>query len=326
MCVHNVSRRIIGGLCATVLLACAGPALSQAYPAKPIRMISPYPPGGPVDTFGRLVSSRAAEALGQLIVFENRPGASGLIAGEYVARAAPDGYTLLVSVPSLFTIVPHMVPDAAARIQGLAPVSQFAVAPLVLVVHPSVKAANVKEFVALLQGPASLEYASAGTGTLPHLAMELLLAAVDGRAVHVPYKGSGPAVADLVGGQVKAMVDNMSSSLPHVKGGRLRALAVTSKTRFAGAPDIPTLAEAGVEGYEATNWFGVFAPGGVSKEIVVRLNAEFAKAAFVPEVEQRLKELGATPVAPRPEEIAQQIGKESEQWARIIRRAGIKPN
>lgn len=327
MRVHNVNtlKRILAAAGAAALLA-AGTVLAQDYPTKPIRMISPYPPGGPVDTFGRLVSSKAAEGLGQPFVFENRPGASGLIAGEFVARAPADGYTVLVSVPSLFTIVPHMVPDAAARIQGLTPAAQFAVAPLVLVVHPSVKADSAKDLIALLKGASGLEYASAGTGTLPHLAMELLLAAVDGRAVHVPYKGSGPAVADLVGGQVKAMMDNMSSSLPHVKGGRLRALAVTSKARFEGAPEIPTLAESGVPGYEATNWFGVFVPAGTPKAIVERLNAEFGKAALAPDVAQRLKELGATPVAPKPHEIAQQIRTESDQWARIIRRAGIKPN
>ncbi len=156
--------------------------------------------------------------------------------------------------------------------------------------------------------------------------MELLLAAVDGKAVHVPYKGSGPAVADVVGGQVKVMMDNMSSSLPHVKSGRLRALAVTSRTRFAGAPDIPTLSESAVEGYEATNWVGLFAPAGMPTAIADRLNAEFAKAAFAPEVARRLNELGATPVAPKPEQIAEQVRKESEQWAGIIRRAGIKAN
>lgn len=323
MCVR-LGRRLALGV---ALLVLGSAALAESYPARPIRMVSPYPPGGPVDTFGRLVSGKAAESMKQPFVFENRPGASGLIAGEHVAKAAPDGYTLLVSVPSLFTIVPHMIDNAGARIEGLVPVSQFAVSPLLLVVHPSVPAANVKELVALLKSPAGhLPYASAGNGTLPHLAMELLLASVDGRAVHVPYKGSGPAVADLVGGQVKAMLDNMSSSLPNARNGRLRALAVTSKARFSGAPEIPTLAEAGIEGYEVTNWFGVFAPAGTPKEVVTLLNAEFAKAAFAPEVQERLKQLGATPVSPRPEEVTATITKEREQWGRIISRAGIKPN
>lgn len=320
-------NRLFAAAAASFLLACGGAAIAESYPSKPIRMVSPYPPGGPVDTFGRLVSARVSASLQQPIVFENRPGATGLIAGEHVAKSAPDGHTLLVSVPSLFTIVPHMIENAQARIQHLVPVSQFAVSPLVLVVHPSVKAASVKEMVALLKRPSeNLAYASAGNGSLPHLAMELLLASVDGSAVHVPYKGSGPAVADLVGGQVKAMLDNMSSSLPHARSGRLRALAVTSKTRFSGAPEIPTLAEAGVEGYEVTNWFGVFAPAATPRDIVALLNAEFAKAAFAPEVRERLRELGATPVAPKPEEIEVLIRKESDQWSRIIRRAGIKPS
>lgn len=321
--------RSIGRLCATALavLAFAGPVAAQNYPAKPIRMVSPYPPGGPVDTFGRLISTKTSERLGQPIVFENRPGATGLIAGEHVGKSAADGYTLLVSVPSLFTMVPHMIENAQARIQDLVPVAQFAVSPLILVVNPSVEAKNVKELVALLKNPAaSVEYASAGNGSLPHLAMELLLASVGGRAVHVPYKGSGPAVADLVGGQVKAMLDNMSSSLPHAKSGRLRALAVTSRTRFSGAPDIPTLAEAGVEGYEVTNWFGIFAPAGTPKEIIALLNAEFGKAAFAPEVKDRLQQLGATPVAPRPDDVAALIKKESEQWSKIIKQVGIKLN
>lgn len=309
------------------VLAFSGAALPQQYPARPIKLVSPYPPGGPVDTFGRLVSARAAESLGQPIVFENRPGATGLIAGEHVAKSAPDGYTLLVSVPSLFTMVPHMIEGAQARIQDLVPVSQFAVSPLLLVVHPSLDAKNVKDLVALLKKPSSnLAYASAGNGSLPHLAMELLLASVGADAVHVAYKGSGPAVADLVGGQVKAMLDNMSSSLPHAKSGRLRALAVTSKARFSGAPDIPTLAEAGVEGYEVTNWFGIFAPAGTSKDVVTLLNSEFGKAAFAPEVKERLQQLGATPVAPKPEEVAALIKRESDQWSRIIRQMGIKLN
>ncbi|HLS86938.1 MAG TPA: tripartite tricarboxylate transporter substrate binding protein [Burkholderiales bacterium] len=317
---------------AVLLWACAGAGTAFAhhggeYPAHPIRMVSPYPPGGPVDTFGRLVANKASEALKQTIVFENRPGASGLIAGEHVAKSAGDGYTLLVSVPSLFTIVPHMIEGASARIEGLVPVAQFAVAPLVLVVHPSVEAKNVKELVSLLKAPsATLDYASAGNGTLPHLAMELLLASVNGKAVHVPHKGSGPAAADLVGGQVKAMMDNMSSSLPHARSGKLRALAVTSGKRFAGAPDIPTLAESGVEGYEVNNWFGVFAPAGTPAAVVEKLNGVFAKAAFAPDVSQRLGELGAVPVSPKPAEISALIKRESEQWGRIIRRAGIKRN
>lgn len=321
--------RSIGRLCAAAfaVLAFGGPVAAQNYPAKPIRMVSPYPPGGPVDTFGRLISNKTSERLGQPIVFENRPGATGLIAGEHVGKSAADGYTLLVSVPSLFTMVPHMIENAQARIQDLVPVAQFAVSPLILVVNPSVEAKSVKELVALLKNPvAGVEYASAGNGSLPHLAMELLLASVGGRAVHVPYKGSGPAVADLVGGQVKAMLDNMSSSLPHARSGRLRALAVTSRTRFSGAPDIPTLAEAGVEGYEVTNWFGIFAPAGTPKEIIALLNAEFGKAAFAPEVAERLQQLGATPVAPRPDEVAALIKKESEQWSKIIKQVGIKLN
>ncbi len=319
----------IGRLLAVLIAASAlsSAALAQQYPSKPIRLVSPYPPGGPVDTFGRLVSSKVSESVRQPIVFENKPGATGLIAGEYVGKSAPDGYTLLVSVPSLFTMVPHMMDNAKARIQDLVPVAQFAVAPLILVVHPSVGAKNVKDLVALLKNPtARLEYASAGSGSLPHLAMELLLASAGGHAVHVPYKGSGPAVADLVGGQVKAMLDNMSSSLPHARSGRLRALAVTSKERFSGAPDIPTLHEAGVEGYEVANWFGIFAPAGTPREIIAFLNAEFGKAAFAPDVKQRLQDLGASPVAPTPEEVGARIRKESEQWSRVIKQVGIKQN
>ncbi len=324
---YRICRLLATFLAAATLGGAGSAAAAEPYPAKPIRMVSPYPPGGPVDTFGRLISNKVSESLRQPIVFENKPGATGLIAGEYVGKSAADGYTLLVSVPSLFTMVPHMIEGAKARIEDLVPVSQFAVSPLVLVVHPSVDAKNVKELVALLKSPTGkMAYASAGNGSLPHLAMELLLASVGGQAVHVPYKGSGPAIVDLVGGQVKAMLDNMSSSLPHAKSGRLRALAVTSKERFSGAPDIPTLSEAGVGGYEVTNWFGIFAPGGTPREIVMLLNSEFAKAAFAPDVKQRFQELGATPVAPKPEEIGALIRKESDQWSRIIKQVGIKQN
>lgn len=321
---YLICRRLAIALAALTL---GSGALAEQYPVKPIRLVSGYPPGGPVDTFGRLVSMKVSESLRQPIVFENRPGATGLIAAEYVTKSAADGYTLLVSVPSLFTMVPHMIDGAESRIQGLVPVSQFAVSPLVLVVNPSVDARNVKELVALLKNRTDkMEYASAGNGSLPHLAMELLLASVGGQAVHIPYKGSGPAIADLVGGQVKVMLDNMSSSLPYVRSGRLRALAVTSKERFSGAPDIPTLGEAGVVGYEVTNWFGIFAPGGTPQEIVMLLNSEFAKAAFAPDVKQRFQELGATPVAPKPEEVSALIRIESDQWSRIIKQAGIKQN
>lgn len=315
-------------LLAAMTLGSAGSASAAGpYPAKPIRMVSPYPPGGPVDTFGRLISNKVSENLRQPIVFENKPGATGLIAGEFVGKSAADGYTILVSVPSLFTIVPHMIEGAKTRIQDLVPVSQFAMSPLVLVVNPAVDARNVKELVALLKSPTGkIEYASAGNGSLPHLAMELLLASVGGQAVHIPYKGSGPAIVDLVGGRVKVMLDNMSSSMPHVKSGRLRALAVTSKERFGGAPDIPTMNEAGVGGYEVINWFGIFAPGGTPREIVMLLNSEFAKAAFAPDVKQRFQELGATAVAPKPEEVSALIRKESDQWGRIIKQAGITPN
>ena len=319
----RVHRRLSIAIAA---LALSGAALAQPYPTKPIKMVSPYPPGGPVDTFGRLISAKVSEDLKQPIIFENRPGATGLIAGEHVAKSPADGYTLLVSVPSLFTMVPHMVADAQERIQGLAPVAQFAVAPLLLVVHPSVDAKNVKELVGVFKSPSKdLAYASAGSGSLPHLAMELLLTSVGGRALHVSYKGSGPAVAGLLGGQVQAMLDNMSSSLPQARSGRLRALAVTSKERFSGAPEIPTLAEAGVDGYEVTNWFGIFAPAATPKEVVALLNSAFGKAAFAPQVRERLQQLGATPVAPQPEEVAAQIRKEREQWGRIIKQVGLKP-
>ena len=306
-------------------LAFVGPAASQAYPTKPVRVVTGYSPGGPVDILGRLLTQRLSTSMGQPFVFENRSGAAGTIAADLVARSAPDGYTLLATVPSVFTIVPHTMEKVRVQASDFIPVVQFAEAPLVLVVNPSVPATTLKELTALLNAPGSkLSYASAGDGTLPHLAMEMLLSRTGGRPLHVPYKGSGPALQDLLGGQVDFMLDVLPSALPMIKAGRLRALAVTSRTRFADLPAVPTVAEAGVAGYEAVNWFGIFAPAATPTAITDKLRTEVEQAVAAKEMHQRLGELGAIPSLRGSDEVAERIKRESRQWGQLIQRLGLK--
>ncbi|MEG0001294.1 MAG: tripartite tricarboxylate transporter substrate binding protein [Comamonas sp.] len=301
-------------------------ALAQPYPAKPVKMVIGYSPGGPVDILGRVLAQRLGAAMGQPFVVENRGGAAGTIGAEAVARAAPDGYTLLSTVPSVFTIVPHTMDKTRVQASDFTPVVQFAEAPLVLVVHPSVPAARWSELHALLKAPGSkLSYASAGEGSLPHLAMELLLAQAGGRPVHVPYKGSGPAVQDLLGGQVDFMLDVLPSALPMIKAGRLKALAVTSRTRVAELPGVPTLAEAGVPGYEAVNWFGIYAPASTPKPVTDRLRAEVERIVSAKDMQQRLSELGAVSRLRGPDEVTERLQRESSQWGALIQKLALKP-
>lgn len=307
-------------------LVAAQLATAQPYPAKPVKMVIGYSPGGPVDILGRVLAQRLGTAMGQPFVVENRGGAAGTIGAEAVARAAPDGYTLLSTVPSVFTIVPYTMDKARVQASDFTPVVQFAEAPLVLVVHPSVPAAQLNELLALLKAPGSkLSYASAGEGTLPHLAMELLLSRTGGRPVHVPYKGSGPAVQDLLGGQVDFMLDVLPSALPMIKAGRLKALAVTSRTRMAELPTVPTVAEAGVADYEAVNWFGIYAPASTPKAITERLRAEVERVVSAKDMQQRLGDLGAVPSLRGPQEVSDRLQRESVQWGALIQKLGLKP-
>lgn len=299
-------------------------ATAQPYPAKPVKIVVGYSPGGPVDILGRVLAQRLSTTMGQSFIVENKGGAAGAIGAEQVARAPADGYTLLTTVPSVFTIVPHTLDKARVQAQDFAPVIQFAESPLVLAVSASVPANNLNELIALLNKPgAKLSYASAGEGTLPHLAMELLLSRTGGRPVHVPYKGSGPAVQDLVGGQVDFALEVLPSILPMVKAGRVKALAVTSRARVAELPQVPTVSEAGVHGYEAVNWFGVYAPAATPKPILAQLRTNVEKAVTDKEMQQRFSELGAMVAVQGPADMAERLQRESQQWGALIHKLGL---
>jgi tripartite-type tricarboxylate transporter receptor subunit TctC len=300
-------------------------ASAQSYPTKTARIVVPYPPGGPTDIVARLVGQKLSERYGQSFVIENRPGAGGNLGAENVARAEPDGYSLLVGTtahainPSIFK---EMNYDFVA---DFAPVALFTLVPLVLVVHPSVPAKTVQEFIELAKKPGSdLSYASSGNGQSTHLAAELFKSMTGAQLTHVPYKGSAPALTDLAGGQVAAMFDTTLSAMPQVKSGRLRALAVTSAQRSGAAPELPTIAEAGVPGYEATAWNGLLAPAGTPKEIVTELNRAVNEILKSPEVAQRLAADGAEAGTGSADDFAAFIRDEVTKWAKVAESSGAK--
>jgi tripartite-type tricarboxylate transporter receptor subunit TctC len=286
----------------------------------------PSSPGGGTDITARIIAPKLSEYLGQQVVVENRAGAGTMIGGEVVARAASDGYTLLMGIstlainPAMYKRVPY---DA---LKDFAPISQVVSLPNTLVSHPSVPVKSVKELIALGRAhPGQINFASAGIGTSPHLSMELFLVMAKLKMMHVPYKGSGQGVVDVLAGHIALMMPSILTALPYAKDGRLRALGVTSAKRAPGAPDIPTIAEAGVPGYEATQWFGVLAPAGTSRDIVNRLHKEIVRVLQAPEIRQRLSADGADPVGSTPQEFAAYLRSETAKWADVIRSAGIKP-
>ena len=314
--------------CCALALAFAlvpGAAFAQAYPSKSLRWVVPFPPGGAMDVIARTLAERMSVSMGQAVVMENRPGAGGNIGSDLVAKAAPDGHTLLiVSIghavnPALYAAMPF---DAQKDFE---PVSLLAVVPNMLVANLSVPAQNVRQIVELARAqPGKLTYASAGNGTSIHLAGELFASMANVNMLHVPYKGSGPAVTDLIGGQVNLMFDSITSALPHVKAGRLKAFAVTGAKRSKAVPDLPTIAEAALPGYELNPWFAVFVPARTPRAIVERLNRELLAALDLPETQKKLDLIGAERVGSTPAELAAHLKRETERWGRIIRERDIR--
>ena len=310
-------------------LFCAAVATAQAqqsYPIRPIRLVVPSSPGGGTDITARIMAPKLGEALGQQVVVENRPGAGTMIGGEVVARSAPDGYTLLMGIstlainPAMYRKMPY---DA---LKDFAPISQAVSLPNILVTHPSLPVKAVKELIAFSKTrPGQINFASAGVGTNPHLSMELFLSMAGLKMIHVPYKGSGQGVIDLIAGHVSVMTPSILTGLPHIKAGRLRGLGITSARRAAGAPEIPTIAEAGVPGYEAVQWFGILAPAGTPRAIIERVNREAVRVLRTPDVRERLMADGADPVGSSPEEFGAFIRAETVKWAKVIRDVGIQP-
>jgi tripartite-type tricarboxylate transporter receptor subunit TctC len=304
----------------------ASSAHADVYPSRPIRFVVAFPPGGGTDIIARSIAQKLAERLARQVLVDNRPGAGGNIGTDIVAKSAPDGYTMLMGSAGPLAINSSLFASMPFDPQrDLAPVTLAASTPNLLVVHPSLKVATVKELVELARAhPGEINFASSGHGTPAHLAGELFNSMAGVKLVHVPYKGAAPALADLLGGQVQLMFSTMPPALPHVKDGKLRALAVTSAKRSPATPNLPTVDEAALPGFEANTWHGVVLPAGTQPAIIARLNREIVAILHLPEIVERLSSQGAEPVGSTPEEFAAYIRSETKKWAKVVRESGAK--
>lgn len=315
-------------LAATLGALPALPAMAQTYPSRPLRLVVPFPPGGSTDIVARLVAQKLGEALGQPMIVDNRAGAGGMIGAENVAKSPADGYSLLLASSGPIVIVPALQPKLGYdSVRDFAPISIIATIPTMLVVNEKVPARSVSELIALAKArPGQLNFASTGVGATPHLAGEVFKSMAGVDIGHVPYKGSAPALTDLMGGQVDMMFEQIPAVLPHVQSGKLRALAVGSARRVAALPDLPTISESGLSGFDVVSWFGIMAPAGTPAPIVARLHAELAKIMRMPDVSEKLASLGAEPQASTPQAFGQTIVAELPKWAEIIRKSGATVN
>jgi len=313
-------------LLSVILTTVVQPSRAQSWPVKPVRIIVPFPPGGGLDLFARLVAAQMQDRLGQQIMVENRSGASGMIGAESVAKAAPDGYTVLFSTAAEIAINQSLYRNMPYDpIRDFAPASYASHAALLFSVHPSIPALSVRQMIELAkQKPGQLTYASAGTGSVHHLAGELLKTIAGLNIIHVPYKGAGPAVIDMVGGQVSMGFSALPSSLPHARSGKLRPLAVTSRKRSDAAPDIATFVELGFRQIDIVSWYGVLAPSRTSADIVIRLSTEVNAAASRPEIKAKLLQQGIDVIGTTPDEFGRFIQSEVARYANIIRESGAK--
>lgn len=309
---------------ALALLGC-GALSAQPYPSKPVRIVVGFPPGGATDVVARMIGQKLGEALGQSVLVDNRAGAASNIGAEHVARSPRDGYTLFMGTVST-SINPSLYKKLAYDpLKDFAPVAQVTSTPFLFVVHPSLPARSVREFIALAKArPGELSYGSAGSGSGGHLFPEMFASMARVKVLHVPYKGAAPATTAILSGETAFLFDNIVTTLPLARAGRLRALAVTTAARSAAAPEIPTLAESGVPGYEATAWFGLFAPAGTPQPIIERLNAEVVKVVKLPEMRERFLALGAEPVGSRPAEFGAFFRNEVAKWAKVVKAAGVR--
>jgi tripartite-type tricarboxylate transporter receptor subunit TctC len=304
-----------------------GAAHAQSYPEKPIRIVSPFTPGGGTDLMARLIGQQFTKSWGQQVVVENRPGANGMLGADFVAKSVPDGYTLLVGTmgthginASLYRKLPY---DA---INDYTPITGLITSPMLLLVHPSLPAFSVKDFIALAKArPGQITFSSAGTGSVGHLAGELFNFVARVKIVHVPYRGAGPATIDLMSGQVQAMLGSPAAALNYVKADRIRALAVTSLKRSALMPEIPTLSESGLRDYDVTTWYGLWGPARTPKNIVLKLHAEIVRMLALPEIRQQLAVQALEPLGNTPEEFAAQVKAELTKWAQVAANAAIVP-
>ena len=311
---------------AALAFAISGSVIAQTYPSKPVKVIVPWPPGQATDLAARIVAQKLQEALGQSFVVENKPGAGGAIGSEMVARSAPDGYTLLAASSGPISIMPNLQKTPYESLKDFAPVSLICTAPFALVTHPSFPAANAKEFVALVRAnPDKYTFASSGTGATAHLFAELFNSMAQLKARHVPYKGSAPAITDLIGGQVDYAIETVAALVGHVKSGRVKMYGVTTAKRTSALPEVPPLAEAaGIPGYDAAAWIGYVAPAGTPREILARLSGEIRKTMQAADLRERYLTLGLDTAANTPEEMGAMMRREQERYGTIIRNANIK--
>jgi tripartite-type tricarboxylate transporter receptor subunit TctC len=310
---------------ALALLCATAPAAAQGYPTGPVRVIVPFPPGGGVDGAGRLISQKLAESLGRQFVVDNRPGANGMIGSELAAKAPKDGYTLMVNGANFVT-----TPSLYARVtydpvKDFDPVSLLAIAPNVLVVHPSLPVKSVKDLVGLARArPGQVNFAGSGSGSTPHLAAELFNTLANVKMVHVPYRGTGPAIIGLMSGEASVMFMPATNAVPLVKAGRLRALAVTSRERVPALPDLPTVSESGLKGYESSQWYGLLAPAGAPPEVLDLLSSHVSKIMQAPDMKQRMTADGLVAAGSTRQQFAAHIKIEIAKWAKVIRQSGAK--
>lgn len=318
-------RRCTHALLALALLACSGYTQAQPYPTGPVRIVVPFPAGGGVDTTGRLIGQKLAEALGKPFVIDNRPGANGMIGSEIVATSPKDGYTLMVNganfvtTPSLYSKVTY------DPIKDFAPISLLSVAPNVLVVHPSLPAKSVKELIALAKArPGHVNFAGSGSGSTPHLAAELFNTLANVKMVHVPYRGTSPAIVGLMSGEASVMFMPTTNAVQLVKAGKLRALAVTSRTRLSALPALPTVAESGLKDYESSQWYGMLAPAGTPADILNTLAAHAMKIMQAPDMKQRMTASGNVSVGSTRDTFATHLKTEFAKWAKVIKQSGAR--
>ena len=320
------AKRVIIAVIFSPAFAFPLPAAAQNYPTKPIRLIVPFAPGGGTDILARVIGRKLGESMGQQVVVDNRAGAGGNIGTELAATASPDGHTILM-VSASYAVNASVYKLAFDPVKDLMAVTQVASVPFVLVAHPSLPANSVKELITLAQTrPGKLNYASSGNGSSPHLAGELFTMMTGTKMVHVPYKGGAPALAEVIGGQVPLLFSTVIQALPQLKAGKLKAIAVGSLKRSSALPEVPTIAESGVAGYDVTNWFGVLAPGTTPKPIVLRLNKEIAQHLRSADLRARLASEGADPVGSSPAEFERVIRNDIEKYTRIVKAAGIRIN
>jgi tripartite-type tricarboxylate transporter receptor subunit TctC len=322
-----MTTRTIAALAGLALAVLPQLALAQAYPAKPVRLVVPFPPGGSTDIVARIVAQKLGERLGQQVVVENRGGAGGTIGTEAVAKAAADGHTLVLATTSTHVVAPSVYAKIGYDpVKDFAPISLLAVTPYLLVVNPEVKVSSLKEFVGYVKvRPGKLNYASAGTGSTTHLAMEMLKSAAGLYIVHIPYNGNGPAGTAVIAGQVEVLFGSLPAVLPHAKSGRVRPLAVGTPKRSPSLPDVPTVAESGFAGFDASLWLAIMAPAGTPPAVIDRLHKEVLAAIAAPDASDALNKAGAEPITSTPAELAGMVKDGVEKYAKVVKQAGVKP-